>query len=1188
MKFLKLDLRAFGPFTDVCLDLSHSPQGLQLIYGPNEAGKSSTLRAITDFLFEIPSRSNDNFIHSYPNLRIGAELEGSAGNRLKITRRKGNQNTLRCGEDQKPVDEAQLQTFLGNVDRSLFEMMFGIDHERLREGGAQILEGQGEIGQLLFTAGAGIANLQDVQSALGKEIEQFLKPSGRSGDISDSISALRDLQKAVKEAQVPLEAWKKHDEALQTARKRNEHCDLIIREKQGERNRLDRINNAIGIVGYWKQTQADWELVRNAPLLDQSFSEASRQTIIDFKAAEQQKQNLEERRQQILAKLKLTVIPEKIIQETTAIETARNDLGSYLKAKADLPRLTTQRTTAENEARALLQKLGRTPELSEINSLRMTSDKTVLIQILGNQKEGLFERQRSTRRDCERTIAERSKIETKLQSLQDLPDYRMLQQKLKQIQQQGDLEKQLQAWQNERQELEQEAEVRLQQLPLWEGSLTAIELLAVPALSTIDQFAEEFQEHSRQTRALQQELKQLRQVRESLDTQLEKLEVAQSVPTNEELTEKRHLREQGWQLVLKAWENAEEDATAQTEFLNRFPGKDRLADAYHQSVGNADQVADQLRFDAERVATKAHLLQQREQNLIPEATLLEKITDQQQLQLASEESWRELWSNLQIAPRPPVEMRDWLRQQETCCQLAKAIRLKRSAIEQQTQQIETARSEIVTGLAELEPGLKCDQKSLKELLNLADERCQSYQKAENQRDQYQDELESLQKQLADSKSQARHAEEDLDQWQSDWKKAVQEIGLKSDALPAQANQFLTDIGTLMSKSEQADQFRIRIEEIQRDAQEFATRTSEMIQRLDPELESLPLDEAVNKLDSELKAACAAEEKQTDLLQQDRELQAETEAIKNTISRLTVALTEMCRQAGCESNDSLPHAVEQSQKRQQLEASIRNLKEQILLQSNGRDFDDFLAEVELEVREADSLSPRMDELDRELGQLAQERDELIGQIGRETTELAKIDGSALAAEKAAECESITARLEEQVHEYAVLKLASALLNEGIEQYRQKNEGPVLKRASEIFREITLEAYQGLRVDFDEKARPVLTGVRKEGQSIRVTQMSDGTCDQLYLALRLASLETWLQHHEPLPFIVDDVLLNFDDDRAIASLKVLSELAQQTQVLFFTHHAHLVRIAEENLSDQNLHVSNLHELAFSGRQVAGEPA
>ena len=55
------------------------------------------------------------------------------------------------------------------------------------------------------------------------------------------------------------------------------------------------------------------------------------------------------------------------------------------------------------------------------------------------------------------------------------------------------------------------------------------------------------------------------------------------------------------------------------------------------------------------------------------------------------------------------------------------------------------------------------------------------------------------------------------------------------------------------------------------------------------------------------------------------------------------------------------------------------------------------------------------------------------------------------------------------------------------------------------------------------------------------MSEGTCDQLYLALRLASLETWLEHNEPMPFIVNDILVSFDNQRAVATLEVLAELS-----------------------------------------------
>jgi len=135
MRILQLNLPAFGPFTDTCLDLSGGHEGLHVVYGPNEAGKSSSLRAITHFFYGIPPRTPDNFVHPYPRLRIGARLKHSDGTVLDLVRRKANQNSLRLAEDDTPWDESEMGRFLGDVDRDLFHLMFGIDHERLRRGG---------------------------------------------------------------------------------------------------------------------------------------------------------------------------------------------------------------------------------------------------------------------------------------------------------------------------------------------------------------------------------------------------------------------------------------------------------------------------------------------------------------------------------------------------------------------------------------------------------------------------------------------------------------------------------------------------------------------------------------------------------------------------------------------------------------------------------------------------------------------------------------------------------------------------------------------------------------------------------------------------------------------------------------------------------------------------------------------
>jgi uncharacterized protein YhaN len=89
--------------------------------------------------------------------------------------------------------------------------------------------------------------------------------------------------------------------------------------------------------------------------------------------------------------------------------------------------------------------------------------------------------------------------------------------------------------------------------------------------------------------------------------------------------------------------------------------------------------------------------------------------------------------------------------------------------------------------------------------------------------------------------------------------------------------------------------------------------------------------------------------------------------------------------------------------------------------------------------------------------------------------------------------------------------------------------------------------------------VFVGVRPKGQRVRVTPgMSAGTRDQLYLALRLATLEHYFERSEPLPFIVDDILIQFDDERTRATLEALTDLSAKTQVILFTHHE---RVAEE---------------------------
>ena len=102
--------------------------------GPNEAGKSSSLRGLKALLFGIPARTTDNFLHDNKALRIAGKLRSNNGQELAVVRRKGNKNTLSSPEGEQ-LDDAALAPFLHGVNAEVFEMLFGIDHEALVQGG---------------------------------------------------------------------------------------------------------------------------------------------------------------------------------------------------------------------------------------------------------------------------------------------------------------------------------------------------------------------------------------------------------------------------------------------------------------------------------------------------------------------------------------------------------------------------------------------------------------------------------------------------------------------------------------------------------------------------------------------------------------------------------------------------------------------------------------------------------------------------------------------------------------------------------------------------------------------------------------------------------------------------------------------------------------------------------------------
>ena len=156
-------------------------------------------------------------------------------------------------------------------------------------------------------------------------------------------------------------------------------------------------------------------------------------------------------------------------------------------------------------------------------------------------------------------------------------------------------------------------------------------------------------------------------------------------------------------------------------------------------------------------------------------------------------------------------------------------------------------------------------------------------------------------------------------------------------------------------------------------------------------------------------------------------------------------------------------------------------------------------------------------------------------------------AALAAREAA-----IADLHLVVERYIPLALARNLLKGVIAKARAEQQDPLIVRAGALMSTLTRGAFSGVAADIDDKGQPVVVGVNRASVSVPVGLMSDGARDQLYLAFRLAGLESYCAAAEPIPFVADNLLVHFDDARTAAALEVLADFGSVTQVLLFTHH------------------------------------
>ena len=1142
--------------------LAFDEAGLHIVYGPNEAGKSSALRGLKALLFGIEERTRDNFRHPNDKLRINGSLRTADGHEITFARRKGRKHRL-LSPNGEILDEQVLVPFLQGVTADLFETLFGIDHQALVQGGQEILEQRGEVGQALFSAALGSHLLHVLLAQLEDEADALFRPRGSTQTINSALKSFAELKKKIRDHSLSSREWDEHHRILSRTTNELEKIQSELAENRVEVNRLQRIQRIQPKLARHRELLQELEVLGEVVILSDDFTNRHQQALKGLETAKAIAGQATPRIDGFNKQLEGLFINQELLDQAENIEDLYTRLGGHRKVQQELPRLEAERQQLLSEAESILTEVRPDLNLTDIEKLHPVLARRQAINELGNAKAVLSSH-------VEQTASSRHETETRLnivrkerQAIPASGSLKALRVAIAAARKQGDMDAAIRSGKSELASLQLQCAADLSRLRLWDGVLDDLPGLGLPGRESISRFEEAYDELGNIIRRLEEKKEEAADSLRDASQKLDEIKRKGSVPTEKDLIDVRLERDRLWQLLRSQWIDGE-GVSAEACHLEAHA---TLPDAFQGLLVDADELSDRLRREAERVHAAASL-QAKQEGAQRQAAYISERLEASAVEMARlDTEWQALWAYCRVVPHTPREMRVWLDEMEKLRDRVTQLKL----LSRQTGELENARKSHIQllnqRLKELGKGGSTSAE-IETVLLECEEVVQQLDESKRKLDSLDKEVKARAADLESLTAEHQLAKKALETWRMQWQKLIRSYGLPGDTSPSELDDFIEKVRALYEKKREAAALRIRIEALAEDAASYSNLVASIAATIDSELGDLPADEKVMRLNSLLVENRTRLIKRQQTTEQLEQAQQEMQDAKASIQTMTDRLDRLCIEAKCDHHHELSEAERRSTHYLRIKAAIDTIEKEILEIGEGAT----IAQLEAEAGgvDPDVLPARIKALSNKIeDELEPTRTELAETKGREEKELEIMDGSDHAAALADQAQAVLATIRTDAECYVRVKIAARVLRDQIERYRQENQGPLLKRASQHFAALTLGSFEGLITDFNEKDEPVLAGIRPDRERVYVEGMSSGTRDQLYLALRLASLEKYMESAEPMPFIVDDVLVDFDDMRSKAALDALATLAVKTQVILFTHHAQVIEMARQLRGSVQVH-------------------
>ncbi|MGI4810357.1 MAG: AAA family ATPase [Janthinobacterium lividum] len=1141
MRLRRLELARYGKFTDRTIDFgpaaSDAPD-LHIVYGPNEAGKSTLLSGFLDLLFGIELQSRYGFLHSYETMRVGACLELSDGSH-ELMRVKKPQPTLRDAHD-RPVAQTLLAGALSGLDRVAYRTMFSLDDETLESGGNSILASNGELGQLLFSASAGLAELSQTLLAIRTDADGFAKYRGRAGELQKLKSSLATLKQEREAIDVQAGAYAQLTKTRDDAERDYRVALTELTRQQAELAQLRRLRLGIPRLAAWRALTDKLERYGSLPAVPASWQTELpqlEQQASHHRSATERTGEAVQRLTDALAGLPLDPAAAARSSQVAQLESHR---ARDLTAQLDLPPRRADLVRTDEAVRRILVDIGRADE-PDPRTLLLTVAQAGIFDDLLSQRSGIAATLATANDELVDAAHALATARDRLGPNLAAPAGLAL------------VAAALSAWQSSDHGLRRRAAMKardhnddalargLGALQPWSGDAAVLAALATPSDRIVQEWMEEA-DHC--TLEVARRHEQIEQLETELRPRQADLAALPTPPPDQDGAELRTRREAAWAEHRRTLDAASADCFETALRHDDAAAFTRLLDERSHAQRHATTQAVRLKtaeLDAARqMAADAAEARQRYASRL--ATALAQISPA-------------------LAPLSAAEVAAWLP-------------LRQTALAAWTQRRDAERdiAEAHADEAELRARL---QAALTRTTTAFDPAAPTDTLAVLARETLEREarLDLLRNDVAQCERALRTREPAVEKaaradraWQAAWQAACADCRLDAAAPVDTVRAILATTAALGPALEKHGDLAGRIRDMEQDQLAFAEAVARLAADLDLPTSGRSSSDLAAALVDRVQSALRAEAERVRLERALAEATDADRAARQAASAHAGRVDEMMRALKASSLLDVADRLRDIREKAELEVQAEHARRELLATldvADPADAQSLLAghtDIALEGEEAALLTP-LDALEQRIRTLFAAREAAADRI-------AAVGGDDLVARIEERRRTQLLEIEDKAQHYLRLRIGIAAAERALRAYRDQHRSSMMQQASVAFSLISRGAYTGLATQ-PGRDGDILVAMAADGGSKLAHDLSKGARFQLYLALRAAGYREFAKLRPTVPFIADDIMETFDDFRAEETLKLLADMARLGQVIYLTHHGHLRDIAERVVPGIRVH-------------------